>query len=64
MTQVNYLQVGEEVHCLRCHGQVERDVLIAHVDAGCINKDAEPKIDRQNCEYCRNLPPDFGKGMI
>lgn len=55
MKQINYLQVGPDVHCLRCHEWVPRDDLFKHVDVECPNKDKEAKLDKENCESCKGF---------
>lgn len=52
MNQINYLEVGTHVHCLRCHQQVSREDFISHVEKDCPNLNGEAKLDYDNCEKC------------
>jgi hypothetical protein len=51
MSQINYLEVGKTTHCLRCHQEIEKDLLIKHVHEECPNKDKEANFS-PNCPKC------------
>lgn len=54
MSQVNYLQVGTHVHCLRCHQEVGREEFLEHCapSGTCPSREQEAKIDYENCAKC------------
>lgn len=49
MSQINYFEVGEELHCLRCHQDIKRDDFFPHVDVTCPKKDVKPYLT--GCRY-------------
>lgn len=47
--ETNFLEVGKEFHCLRCHKDIPRDDFVEHTLEKCPKKDEEASL--KGCKF-------------
>lgn len=59
----NFLEVSDWTHCLKCHEEVPRTVLLEHFEENCPKMENEARMEPKTCGRCgefKLMSPELG----